>query len=290
MTLAVLQCPRGNSSAFYYKSKLNCYNFTLTELSKASSKKVYDKIHSYFWTESEAKRGAIEIGTCIWKYLQRLCEEDTAEKNVIFYSDNCCGQNKNKYIATLYLFAIQNLNIRTITHKFLITGHTQNEADSLHSLIEKEIKKNLKSGPIYSPDQYIALIKNAKKSKPLINVYELTFDSFLDTKLLQEEWGYNYNTDTEGQTVNWTNIKVLFMKKKSPFSIFFKSSYKDISFREIDLRNKRKKMKMCKQITLQKAYMRKQDLSINKKKDLKDLINKSLIPSFYANYYSSIID
>ena len=49
-------------------------------------------------------------------------------------------------------------------------------------------------------------------------------------------------------------------------------------------------MKMCKQIILQKAYMRKQDLSINKKKDLKDLINKSLIPSFYANYYSSIID
>lgn len=29
---AVLQCPRGDTSAFYYKLKVNSYNFTLTEL------------------------------------------------------------------------------------------------------------------------------------------------------------------------------------------------------------------------------------------------------------------
>lgn len=87
----------------------------------------YDKVHCYFWTESEAKRGAIEIGTCIWQYLEGiLCESNIEEKNVTFYSDNCCGHNKNKYIATLYLFAVNTLNIRRIKHKFLITGHTQN--------------------------------------------------------------------------------------------------------------------------------------------------------------------
>ncbi|XP_026743215.1 uncharacterized protein LOC113504908 [Trichoplusia ni] len=287
---AVLQCPRGDSSSFYYKSKLNSYNLTLTELTTATSKTAYDNVHCYFWTESDAKRGAVEIGTCVLKYLERLREEDTEEKNIIFYSDNCCGHNKNKYIATLYLFATQNFNINTITHKFLITGHTQNEADSVHSLIEKEIKKNLKSGPIYSPDQYIALIKNAKKSKPAINVHELTFESFMDMKLLQEEWGYNYNIDIEGQTVNWNNIKVLFMKKECPFSIFFKTSYKDNNYREINVRNKRKKMSILTQITLHKAYTQRQDISVNKKKDLKDLINKGLIPPFYTNFYNSIIN
>ncbi|CAH0701735.1 unnamed protein product [Spodoptera exigua] len=169
-------------------------------------------------------------------------------------------------------------------------GHTQNEADSVHSLIEKEIKKNLKSGPIYSPDQYIALIKNAKKSKPAINVHELTFDSFVDTKILQEEWGYNYNTNMDGQTVNWNNIKVLMMKKEKPFSIFYKTSYKDDCFQEIDVRNKRKKMKLITEITLKKAYTERQDISLNKKKDLRDLVNKGLIPPFYANFYNSIIN
>lgn len=180
---AVLQCPRGDTSAFYYKSKLNSYNLTLTELTnKDDRKEAYDKVHCYFWTEADAKRGAIEIGTCVWDYLEELskpCEDDsTAAKNIIFYSDNCCGQNKNKYIATIYMYAVNYLSINSITHKFLIRGHSQHEADSVHSLIEREVKKNLKSGPIYSPDQYIDLIKNAKKSKPPINVHELTFDSF----------------------------------------------------------------------------------------------------------------
>lgn len=61
--------------------------------------------------------------------------------DIIFYSDNCSGQNKNKFIACLYLYASLVLNIYTIRHKFLIVGHTQNEGDSMHSVIEGQ-KKN----------------------------------------------------------------------------------------------------------------------------------------------------
>ena len=35
-----------------------------------------------------------------------------------------------------------------LTHKFLIKGHTQNEGDSVHSLIERKTKQALKSGPV----------------------------------------------------------------------------------------------------------------------------------------------
>uniref|UniRef100_A0A6P7GHP5 Uncharacterized protein LOC114338962 n=1 Tax=Diabrotica virgifera virgifera TaxID=50390 RepID=A0A6P7GHP5_DIAVI len=184
---AVLQCPRGETSAFYYKSKLNSYNLTLTVLNSKDDKHAYDNVHCYFWTECDAKRGAIEIGSCVWKYLINISSDNEEAKKVIFYSDNCCGQNKNKFVSTLYMYAVSNLNIKSITHKFLIRGHTQNEADSVHSLIEKEVKKNLKSGPIYTPDEYIALIKNAKKTRPAIVVHELSFDSFVNLKELQEE-------------------------------------------------------------------------------------------------------
>uniref|UniRef100_A0A6P7G4W5 Uncharacterized protein LOC114337687 n=1 Tax=Diabrotica virgifera virgifera TaxID=50390 RepID=A0A6P7G4W5_DIAVI len=285
---AVLQCPRGNSSSFYYKSKLNCYNLTLTELASQEFNVAYKNVHCYFWSESEAKRGAIEIGSCVWAYLKAITEVDDDEKEVIFYSDNCCGQNKNKYITSLYLYCVQTLNIKSITHKYLIRGHTQNEADSVHSLIEKEIKKNLKSGPIYTPDQYITLIKNAKKSPPPLIVHELNFESFHDLKLLQEEWGYNYSNNTEGHTVNWNEIKVLKITKENPFSVYYKSSYKDENYREVNVRNKRKKMKQITDIELQAAYSDKQEISENKKKDLKELISKGLIPSFYAGFYNSI--
>lgn len=43
------------------------------------------------------------------------------------------------------------------------------------------------------------------------------------------------------------------------------------------------------EIILEKAYDKKIELSENKKKDLKELISKKLIPSYYADYYSSIL-
>lgn len=249
----------------------------------------YKNVHCYFWTESDAKRGANEIGSCIWKYLKALSDEVEGEEEVevIFYSDNCCGQNKNKYITTLYMFAVHTLNIKSITHNFLIRGHTQNEADSVHSLIEKKVKKNLKSGPIYTPDQ-IALIKNAKKSQPALNVHELSFESFYDLKLLQEEWGYNFSKNTEGGNVNWNEIKSLKITKEST-KFFYKTSYLDDSYKEVNVRDKRKKLQPITAVRLSAAYTEKQKLSANKTKDLKELISKALIPSFYTSFYDSIL-
>lgn len=63
----------------------------------------------------------------------------------------------------MYYYAVNTLPINSITHKFLIRGHTQNKADAVHSVIEKSIKRAKKAGPIYSPSEYISLIRNAKK-------------------------------------------------------------------------------------------------------------------------------
>jgi hypothetical protein len=73
--------------------------------------------------------------------------------DIIFFSDNCCGQQKNKFVLCLYYYAGSILPIKSITHKFLIRGHMQNEVDVVHSIIEKNIRRAKKSGPIYSPDQ-----------------------------------------------------------------------------------------------------------------------------------------
>ncbi|KAI8437969.1 hypothetical protein MSG28_010631, partial [Choristoneura fumiferana] len=79
---AVMQCPCGESSSFFYKSKLNCLNFTIVVLSKKNdtnntSKKrkkssttqdseeigAYSDVFCYFWDETQGKRGANEIGS-----------------------------------------------------------------------------------------------------------------------------------------------------------------------------------------------------------------------------------
>lgn len=80
------------------------------------------------------------------------------------------------------------------------------------------------------------------------------------------------------------------MKKEKPLSIYYKTSYKDDGYQEIEVRNKRKKMNLVTEISLKKAYTERQDISRNKKRDLRDLIAKGLIPPFYANFYNSIIN
>lgn len=158
---AVLQCPKGDVSTFYYTSKLNVFNFTVYEMKTHSAR-------CYLWDESEGNRGVCEIGTCVLRYIQflerRANQNENGELDLIFYSDNCCDQQKNKVMLSMYLYIVRNFKfIRSITHKFLVKGHSQNEGDSVHAVIERNIKRSLKSGPIYVPDQYATLIRTAKK-------------------------------------------------------------------------------------------------------------------------------
>ncbi|KAJ8968681.1 hypothetical protein NQ314_002172, partial [Rhamnusium bicolor] len=135
---AVLPTPRGEVFVFYYKQKLNSYNFTISKLKS-------DRVECYFWHEGLGKRGSNEIGTCVYNFLEETSNSVNSDDLVIvLYSDNCCGQQKNRFIFNLYMHEVTVLKIKAITHKFVIKGHTQNEDDSIYSVIEKFVKKSLR--------------------------------------------------------------------------------------------------------------------------------------------------
>jgi len=54
-----------------------------------------DKSYCFFWHEGIGNRGVIEIGSCVLQYLEELASHFPGA-NVVFYSDNCGGQQKNK--------------------------------------------------------------------------------------------------------------------------------------------------------------------------------------------------
>lgn len=125
--------PKGDVSTFNYRSKLNFLNFTIYDMQKNIA-------DCHVWDESNGHRGVKELETCIWKYLEMKFDKNEGDVN--FYSDNCPGQNKIKFILALYIHAVRWFkNIKTITYKYLIKGHTQNEGDSVHSIIERQCKK-----------------------------------------------------------------------------------------------------------------------------------------------------
>ena len=168
---AVFQLPKGDISVFYYKSKLNVLNLTIYDLKT-------NNCECYVWDETNGNRGVNEIGSCVLEFIKNVNNNRT-EKDIIFWSDNCAGQQKNKFMIAMYLYCVNNFNnINTITHKFLIKGHTQNEGDSAHSLIERQIKRLLKSGPIYVPESFVTAIRMARKKWTPFNVREMMFGDF----------------------------------------------------------------------------------------------------------------
>lgn len=129
------------------------------------------------WDESNGHRDVNELGSCVLLFMKKYLERGITD--IIFYSDNCCGQQKNKFMISLYLYAVNFLNIKSVTHKYLIRGHTQNEGDSDHSLIERNMKRLKKSGPIFLPETFITGIRTAKKSGEPFKVKEIPLKASL---------------------------------------------------------------------------------------------------------------
>lgn len=271
---AVLPVPKGDVSVFYYKSKLNCFNFTISDL-------VSKKTESFFWHEGVGNRGSDEIGTCLLQFIEKKLSEVSHGSAVdfTFYSDNCGGQNKNKFILALYTYCVLHYEkLNSITHKFLVTGHTQNEGDSVHSVIEKCIKRSLKSGPIYVPSQYAQLIRTAKKTGSPYSVNELSFNDFISLKKLHAELRFGAGN------LKIKDVKVVKFMKETPCILYYKNSYEDQDFSEAKIWRTNPEVLPV----LKPAYSRQLSISERKKADLMSLVDSNHVPRFYASFYNQL--
>lgn len=113
----------------------------------------------YFWHECDGELTANTFTTCILDYLSTDLSPEI--DHVIIYSDGCDYQNRNVTLSNALLQFACERNI-TIEQKILERGHTQMEADSVHSVIERSVKGQ----PIYVPQQYVDKIKSARKVAP----------------------------------------------------------------------------------------------------------------------------
>ena len=126
-------------SLMYYMRKFCCYNFTVFYLANLTGT-------CYLWTEVTGKRGSCEVATCL--NLQLLSRPPT-KTHMILYSDACEGQNRNQVIATCFLEAIETISsLNIIDHKFLESGHTHMEFDSMHSLWNMPKYSNIHTIPM----------------------------------------------------------------------------------------------------------------------------------------------
>ena len=98
-------------------------------------------------------------------------------ESVHLLSDSCGGQNRNRPMVLANWWAAQTLGLE-ISHTFFVRGHSENEADTIHSLIEK----NSRHMRVFTTAQWAFIISTAKVDKPHFEVTEMVTENFRDFK------------------------------------------------------------------------------------------------------------
>jgi hypothetical protein len=168
----VLVTPSTNVSKLYYKRKLSTYNFTIYNL-------ISNDAVCCMWHQANGGKGSSEAATCLYNYISTLSHD---VQSVTLYSDTAGGQNRNQAVSAMFLYALQKSDhLRTINQKYMESGHSEMEGDSVHSMIERASRKI----PIYSPECWYNLVRTARPQKPYI-VEEYTYGDWLDFKTSSE--------------------------------------------------------------------------------------------------------
>ena len=184
----VLTSPHTSAGTIFYKRKLSIYNLSVYSLGTSVG-------CCYMWAEIEAQRGSAEVGTAMLKYISSLPK---TVRTVILYSDCCGGQNKNRNLATALIYTmLSNPHIIMIEHKYLESGHTHMEVDSIHAAIERAKK----SVPVYVPHDWYTVVRCARRKHPY-SVIPMTHDDICDFSQMSDSVPHL-------SKIRWRNVKWL---------------------------------------------------------------------------------
>lgn len=299
----VLHLPTSNVSLLYYLRKLNVYNATIYEARSPNDG------FCYLWSEVDGKKGSDEVGTALYLWIQRLPPTVT---EISIFSDTCGGQNRNQFLLCLMLYIVQVTHLEVIEHKYLESGHTHMEVDSMHSAIENQMRLM----PIFSMIDLCNVIRLARsnrklnKKKTAKKPYEpivMSYSDILDLKELRNNLMVNRSIDSEGQKLQWLKVKCFKFEKKRPNIVQYRydyvSDYKemDVSKKETPIESNIKNLRKRKHdetesvfdynsYSLKKAYTRKLPITKSKKKDLIKMCNERIIPAELHHWYNNLPD
>ena len=112
---------------------------------------VDNQAYMYCWTEGTAKRGSIEVISCMLKFVRSVA---STWPKLVLWCDTCGGQNCNFNInMTAFLITLvneSNLSINKVTHRYLWSEHSFLPNDTDFSHIEKKKKDAM---GIYSAEE-----------------------------------------------------------------------------------------------------------------------------------------
>lgn len=271
---AVRCCPKSGSKAIFYKRRLAVYNLTIYNVSTL-------RAINYMWHESIAKRGSIEIASCMYLHLQNIANN----KPVFMFSNTCGGQNRNVNFCAMLLYAVHKFDIPVITQHFFEPGHSVMECDSVHAHIENAAK----NVNIYDPSGWYTVVQLASK-KRCYEVKEMNQGDFVDFVDLRKHIIKNKKIDDEKNNINWLRVVCFQYRKSEPNKVFFKYNNND-EYKSFSITRHTRQINNIINFHLKLAYKNGPlPLDPAKVKDLKNLCESGIIPEQYQQFYFNLFD
>nr|CAH7730158.1 unnamed protein product [Callosobruchus chinensis]CAH7736377.1 unnamed protein product [Callosobruchus chinensis] len=213
-----------NNQSFYYL-KLWTLNLTIYDSTNNLS-------YCLVWDESEAGRGGNEIASGLIKWAESVIVGSTIE-HLIIWSDNCPGQNRNIVMMLTYLWLLKICpNLKTVEHKYLLRGHTHMEADHIHALIERSLKKQ-PTMEICTPWDWQQLIRSTGAT-----VIKLGLSDFKQVNYLYSQPKapfINKKKNTEKEDFLISNVVHFRVEANRPGTVFYKLNFSDEEFRTLNV-------------------------------------------------------
>lgn len=217
------------------------------------------------------------------KYCETYLEENIT--SLYLWSDSCGGQNRNIKLCLLLKHILnQSPTLQCICMKFLVSGHSFLPNDSDFGDIEKALKYQQR---LYTPQDYINVMKIARKKNPFI-IHKMTKEDFISSEVLEKNI-VNRKKDTIGGKINWLNVREIKLDKNSPYSIFFKFSYDEAVYVEVDIKPKQKgkQREVFNLNNLPLLYSNGKPVSAPKLNDIRSIMN--LIPEADQGFYAPLV-
>lgn len=261
--------PKLTTGPAFYCRKIWLYNLGVHDCTSGQG-------YMYLWTEDKAKRGADEVASVLLKFLNNITDVD----HLVIFTDNCPGQNKNWLLMGVWLQLIKEKKFKSITHHFLVSGHTHLPSDRDFALIEKRHRKY--APIIYSPEGWYEVIKEANRKMPFV-VTIMEQKDFLNFEPILENIKKNTHT-ISGKNVDFSGVFSFLFKAENTKSIFVKHTVGG-EYTEVNV-VKKGRPAVTPLSALSKKYIEPVQLSAKKIQNVKSLL--PYIPPVHHPFYNSL--
>ena len=178
------------------------------------------------------------------------------------------------------LHAVQKFeNIKTVDLKYIESGRSYSEADSMHSAIETA-KCNQS---IYTNREWEILIKGCRRKPRHYVVTVLKQSDFNNIKDLAKQTVKNTSKSYDGQTVNWLCIKCFRFVKAESYLVKYKYNLSSPEFHMLNV-NSNGIPVSWRLITMSSAYSSRRSISVAMNKYLVDLLKSRVLSEDYAQF------